>query len=335
MQNHFSQKIYISGFGISFSDILKQCKGWYNTVHDDNNTQLAMLKQNLSSERFLLFIDNCTSLIEPTAWNTLWGCLSCAKKGSKIILTFEDDYSYNYLRTFVNFGSVSKINIDAFSEEEYLSFFYEHAFGTVDPKDYPELAIMGAKIAWKMIGSIWGAKIIGELLRDNLVPQFWSNLLRDDILSSQFQNSKKPWPAIDTIVRLLPKRLHLSALSVEPEKPHNPFELKYRSYRDLIVVGSNLFRPHIKDGRNLGVEFVVTKSIFLSECTIIKASVPSFRIRIRWTILWCDMIRWKYLTILLTAHWYICVGYMVNFCIFNDIHSIVIILSLKVRFVTL
>ncbi|KAJ3687912.1 hypothetical protein LUZ61_017076 [Rhynchospora tenuis] len=192
VQNNFSLKMYIDPAFISYSktfefsfmmkEILEQYNNSYTTNYDDVNTMLVMLKQKLSSEKFLLVLDDLPGYVDPMAWNALWDCLRCGGQGSKVILISRTDH-YERYKNIVNPKGVMPVMVDGFSEDEYMLFFIEHAFGGVDPEDYPELAKLGREIATKMNGSIWGAKILGELLRDNLTVPFWSKFLQGDILS--------------------------------------------------------------------------------------------------------------------------------------------------------
>ncbi|KAJ4800985.1 Disease resistance protein RGA2 [Rhynchospora pubera] len=223
VQNHFSLKIYIGstlisyanirGFPIILEEILKQCNNTYTTNYDEN-TLLVMLKKNLSSERFLLVLDHVWD-VDCTVWNALWDCLRCGKLGSKVIFISSID-DYRSYKKIVNPEAVMPVMLDGFSEDEFMLFFKEHAFGGADPEDYPELEKMGKEIAKKMNGSLWGAMIFGELLRDNLNAPFWSNFLQGDFLSP-LARSKDIWPVMEAMYLLLPKSLQVSRLEMWTE----------------------------------------------------------------------------------------------------------------------
>lgn len=261
VQMHFSLKIYISstyiGCSRTLEGILEQCDSTCTTNFEDENTLLAMLKQNLSSERFLLIIDNVLC-VDSMFWSVFWNCLSCAKQGSKVIFVSHSTV-YNMYEKIINPQTQKPIVLNGFFEDEYMLFFEEHAFGSADPEDFPELAKLGWEIAKKMNGSIWGAKILGELLRDNLNTPFWSNFSRDSFLNSGFQ------PIMKTIFRLLPKRLELKVVWFDIHSRNH--ELK--SLRELMILDPDQSRIGIKQGKNNFMELSVTKHVFLNECTVI------------------------------------------------------------------
>ncbi|XP_078179569.1 putative disease resistance protein RGA3 [Carex rostrata] len=113
VQNHFSLKIYIPwpligyyGYPKIFTQILKGCNNTQITNYDEN-TLLAMLKQNLSSERLLLVMDEVWH-VDSKVWSTLLSCLTCGKQGSKIIL-ISSVIRYNKFKEIVKPGNVQPI----------------------------------------------------------------------------------------------------------------------------------------------------------------------------------------------------------------------------------
>ncbi|XP_078179217.1 disease resistance protein RGA2-like [Carex rostrata] len=277
VQKHFSLKMYISAPGVSypnnrglpniFEQILKRCNST-QIINYDENSLVAMLKQNLSSERLLLVMGSVFCM-ESTVWKALLSCLKCAKKGSKIIFT-SNLVVYNEYKELVNPGKVKPVMLDCFSENQYMLFFREHAFGSADPEDHPKLAKMGGEIAKKMNGSLWGAKIIGELLRDNLNAPFWSIFLRDGILSSQFLQTKGIFPVVKTISQLLPKPQQVECLTVTWGEESGVIRAcnGVKSFRELMVLGPKYCTPLSKEGKNYGVDFLVTKHFNLYEWCI-------------------------------------------------------------------
>ncbi|KAJ4786443.1 Disease resistance protein RGA2 [Rhynchospora pubera] len=280
---HFSLKIYIGsthnmlkkiqGFPVVLNEIIEQCHSTCTTNYDVN-TLLAMLKQNLRSERFLLVLDHVWD-VDCTLWNALWDCLTCGKQGSKVI--FIPHLSlYNEYNKIVSTGEVKPIELDGFCDDEYMVFFKEHAFGSADPEDYPELEKIGMKIVKKMNGSIWGAKILGELLRDNLNVPFWSNFLQAGLLSPQ-ASGKDIWPVIKTMSLLLSKSLKVIGLvrGTGPVEHHPSHEVK--TFRELMVLGHNYCTPVIKEGKYCVVELLVSEHVFPNRCEIFTAICQPLR----------------------------------------------------------
>ncbi|KAJ1695777.1 hypothetical protein LUZ63_012475 [Rhynchospora breviuscula] len=161
---------------------------------------IVLLKQRLSSERFLLVLDHIAD-VDPMVWNALFDCLRCGKEGSKVII-ISSIAAYERYKKIVNPGEVKSMALDDISNDEYIVFFLEHAFGGADPEDYPDLEKMGREIGKKMNGSIWAAKIIGEFLRDNLNAPFWSRFLQGGILSP-LERGKSIWHVAETMSQLL------------------------------------------------------------------------------------------------------------------------------------
>ncbi|KAJ1701464.1 hypothetical protein LUZ63_001243 [Rhynchospora breviuscula] len=229
VQDHFSLKSYIRiaqrdiNFGyccnLISKAIQKQHKLW-ETNYDDLGTLLAMLKQNLSKQRFLLVLDDVYN-VDPMVWNDLWECLNCGEKGSKVIFVsnifhYEMYYKDGHIGRYDNkiewtADAEMPVMIDGLSEDDHLAFFYEHALGGADPDDYPMLKEMGREMAKKMNGSIWPVTMLGEILRDNLNDQFWSKFLQALTESRvKFRATPKGFDiclAIDVMCRLLPGRL--------------------------------------------------------------------------------------------------------------------------------
>jgi NB-ARC domain/Rx N-terminal domain len=270
VQTHFSLKIYTCCRDFRIDIIVKRILQIYNKTNDsteyDNNTLLVMLKQYLSTERFLLILEDFTE-INCMVWNVLYDCLRCGKEGSKIIIT-------SCYRDIVILGTVKPIILNYFSKHEYWFFFKEHAFGNADPKDYPELAILGRELATKMNGSNWGAKILGELLRENLNARYWSHFLQDGIVRSKFTR-KDLRPIICTGLQKLPMRPKLIKWAVETtQKPSWSNRQKSKTFRELVVPCSyhTSTRPGDAWAQNR-VELFVTKKIVLSPCTLVIVEV--------------------------------------------------------------
>ncbi|KAJ3687909.1 hypothetical protein LUZ61_017073 [Rhynchospora tenuis] len=274
VQNHFSLKIYISSSTIAYHkdfphspliyiDILRECNSSFIVnYNDDENKLIAMLKQKLSYERFLLIMDNTWSM-ESVVWNSLLNCLRCGKQGSKVLF-ISHTHVYKEYEKIVYPQAMMPVMLDGFPEDEYLTFFNEHAFGGANPDEYPKLAKMGREIAKKMNGSIWGAKILGELLRDHLNAAFWSNFLRDGFLNHFATINKDIWPVIRTMCKLLPRsNLETRILQFGPRYPRD----EYKTFKELMVLGPDHCTPLIKNGKKFGVRMLVTEHVFLNRCT--------------------------------------------------------------------
>jgi NB-ARC domain len=292
VQSYFSLKMYIRygdmGFGQNnlFHETLKQCN-ITRIATNDENTLVAMVKQNLSSERFLLVIDDFL----PLSFNgtiTLWDCLRCGKAGSKVVVVSRPDYYHSHKLRLNTLGfRLKPMMLDDFSEDDYMLFFKEHAFGSADPEEYPELEKIGREIVTKMNGSLLGAKIFGELLRDNLPAQFWSNFLQKGLKNwEKFDLELEIFYIIEVLHRLLPKqlpdlkqlplkqlpgfRIEDLAWSCSMTTRKDTWDHKIKIFRELMVLGPDHCTPVNKDGHS-SFQFLFAKHVFLNECTVFVA----------------------------------------------------------------
>ncbi|KAJ4764109.1 NBS-LRR disease resistance protein [Rhynchospora pubera] len=233
-----------------------------------------MLKQKLSSVRFLLMIEHLwvvgSTYMDPMIWKALWDCLRCGKQGSKIILI-----SRMRLPCEIVNPDAAPIILDGFSDDEYTVFFNEHAFGGADPDDYPELAEIGREIAKKMNGSIWGAKILGELLRDNLNAQFWSNFMQNGFLSP-LAKSKNIGPVIKTICLLLPKALQVTGWIWGQRLGEDCPSVEVKTFREIMALGHNHYTPPIEERNKAEVQFLVKVHVFQNRYTVFNVTCKTF-----------------------------------------------------------
>ncbi|KAJ4772535.1 Disease resistance protein RGA2 [Rhynchospora pubera] len=294
VKNHFLKRIDISAGAIAYDkdwlnsptrmyiEILWQlnrsCRANYG---DDENKLIAMLKQELSCERFLLMMDDVYS-VDPMVWNSLWNCLRCGKQGSKVLLLGRIR-NYKQYEKIVNPQAVIPVILDGFPDDEYLTFFNEHAFGGANPNEYPKLAKMGREIAIKMNGSIWGAKILGELLRDYLTAEFWSYFLKDGVLSS-LAARKDVWSVIETMCKLLPKS-NLEVFILKLSYSTHPRD-EHTTFKELMLLDPDRCTPLIEKGENFGVQFLVTEHVFLNRCTVFTAGCGPPKLREAFSKLW-------------------------------------------------
>ncbi|KAJ4793001.1 Disease resistance protein RGA2 [Rhynchospora pubera] len=283
VQNHFPLKIYTCPSIISnddfddimstiFRDILEKCNSI--NISSDLNTLKVMLKQKLSSVRFLLMIEHLwvvgSTYMDPMVWKALWDCLRCGKQGSKVILI-----SRMRLPCEIVNPDAAPIILDGFSDDEYTMFFNEHAFGGADPDDYPELAEIGREIAKKMNGSIWGAKILGELLRDNLNAQFWSNFMQNGFMSP-LAKSKNIGPVIKTICLLLPKTLQVTGWIWGQRLGEDCPSVEVKTFREIMALGHNHYTPPIEERNKAEVQFLVKVHVFQNRYTVFKVTCKTF-----------------------------------------------------------
>nr|CAB3465809.1 unnamed protein product [Digitaria exilis] len=94
--------------------------------------------------------------------------LRCSE-GSKVIITTNN-------RRVATIGTVEPIILKALPFPEYWFFFKAHAFAGRDLEENCRLVAFDKAIARKLNGSLFGAKIVGGILRDHPVPNLWSKI---------------------------------------------------------------------------------------------------------------------------------------------------------------
>ncbi|KAJ1295975.1 hypothetical protein BS78_01G263600 [Paspalum vaginatum] len=91
-------------------------------------------------------------------------------KGSKVIII-------SRLEKLIRFGTVDPIRINSFSREEYSYLFKVLAFGSANPMDHPQLALVGKELATVFQGSLVMLNVYASVLRSNMNVQFWTRVL--------------------------------------------------------------------------------------------------------------------------------------------------------------
>ncbi|KAJ1256926.1 hypothetical protein BS78_08G102900 [Paspalum vaginatum] len=128
---------------------------------------------NFCGQKCLVVFEDVYMHRKPKLEELLQG-LRCCKEGSKVIITTNN-------RRVANIGTVEPVILTALCSAEYWFFFKAHAFAGADIEDNPRLISAGKELARKMKGSFFGAKIIGEVLRDHPDPKFWCKVLKSNI----------------------------------------------------------------------------------------------------------------------------------------------------------
>ncbi|XP_072950637.1 putative disease resistance protein RGA3 [Typha angustifolia] len=181
VRNHFSLTMWVcvsQSFDVAklTREILEQatCHHNYNDAENFNRLQL-ILREIVSSEIFLLVLDDVWNETEREIWDILKAPLCYGKEGSKILLTSRLEKVAKLM------GTMDPIKLEGLPEQEYLSFFKECAFGGAKPEEQPRLAAIGEKIAKKLKGSPLAAKTVGALLKGKLEDAHWESICKSDI----------------------------------------------------------------------------------------------------------------------------------------------------------
>ncbi|XP_072980010.1 putative disease resistance protein RGA1 [Typha angustifolia] len=182
VQSHFSLKMWVC-VSESF-DVIRLTREMldesgcepssYTGVTNFSRLQ-KILKEKLSSHKFLLVLDDVWNETEKEVWETIKAPLLHGKDGSKILLTSRLPNVSKLM------GTMDPIKLDGLPEDEYWSFFKEYAFGGANSEEHPRLVAIGKEIASKLKGSPLAAKTMGALLNDKLDVDYWESISKSKI----------------------------------------------------------------------------------------------------------------------------------------------------------
>ncbi|XP_073013672.1 disease resistance protein RGA2-like [Typha latifolia] len=180
VKSHFSLEVWVCvsnnfDLGRITREMLDQSYCSYSHIGVDNLDELQLiLKKKLSSEKFLLVLDNVWSETLRKVCDMVQACapLCHQNEGSKILLTSRQEEA----AIWTQIGE--PIKLKGLPIDEYLSFFSECAFGDANPVEHRSLAEIGQEIAFKLKGSPLAARTVGALLRDKLNEDHWERILK-------------------------------------------------------------------------------------------------------------------------------------------------------------
>ncbi|CAL4892435.1 unnamed protein product [Urochloa decumbens] len=138
------------------------------------NDPLEYIKKNRFCDKRCLMVFEDVDIHRKQILEEFLQSLRCSKEGSKVIITTNSQH-------VANIGTVEPIVLTALPCPEYWFFFKAHALAGRDIEDDPRLISAGKEIARKLNGSFFGAKMVGEVLRDHPDPKFWCKVLRSNI----------------------------------------------------------------------------------------------------------------------------------------------------------
>ncbi|XP_020098947.1 disease resistance protein RGA2-like [Ananas comosus] len=167
-----------------------------------------ILKQKLTSKRFLLMLDDVWNDDTMTEWEKLVAPLKFGQRGSKILLTTRMR-SVADMAAKVMKCKQESLNLNKLEESDYMLLFNKHAFLGVNPDDYKNLQPIGEHIARKLGGCPLAIKVMGGMLNSCMDYEYWKKILEEEDIM-KLQQGKD---GIMTILRLsydhLPTNLQL------------------------------------------------------------------------------------------------------------------------------
>ncbi|KAF2912513.1 hypothetical protein DAI22_10g016900 [Oryza sativa Japonica Group] len=92
-------------------------------------------------------------------------------RGSKVIII-------SRIGKLARFGTVKTVRLNSLSQEEYSYLFKMLAFGSIDEKDHPKMAMVANDLAVVLGGSLITANVVADLLRRNHDFQLWNSVLQ-------------------------------------------------------------------------------------------------------------------------------------------------------------
>ncbi|OAY83298.1 putative disease resistance protein RGA4 [Ananas comosus] len=155
-----------------------------------------ILKQKISSKRFLLMLDDVWNDDKTMEWEKLVAPLKLGQRGSKILLTTRMDSVADMVAKVMQCKRES-LNLNGLEERDYMSLFNKHAFLGMNPDDYKNLQPIGKQIAKKLGGCPLAIKVMGGLLNFSMDYDYWKRILKEDIM-----NLRQGKDCIMTVLRL-------------------------------------------------------------------------------------------------------------------------------------
>ncbi|KAJ1265386.1 hypothetical protein BS78_08G073100 [Paspalum vaginatum] len=173
-------------------------------VSTDNLNSLQTILSNIvDSKRFLLVLDDIWDDVlenDGQEWQRFCAPLSNALPESMILVTTRS------LRVADKVRTVDAFHLDGLKEDVFWEFFKVQAFGSDNLDKKPELENIGKSLIPKLKGSPLAAKTIGRLLRMNLNPEHWNNILNSELWELE-QEKTDILPALRLSYMYLPAHL--------------------------------------------------------------------------------------------------------------------------------
>ncbi|KAL6851969.1 hypothetical protein ACP4OV_020154 [Aristida adscensionis] len=185
---------------------------------------VELIKRNVHGKRFLMVFED-VSVHKQQMLKELLPSLGSGKKGSRIVFTTNN-------RRVTSLGTVEPIILKTLPCPEYWFFFKMHAFAAGrDVEENPKLMAVGKAIATKLNGSFFGAKMVGEMLRNHPNPTFWCKVLQSNIENLSLLGDGVGYIA-DLTQNLLPDHVKMCQVTISKD----PFtdQMEMASFQDLV-----------------------------------------------------------------------------------------------------
>ncbi|KAJ1685641.1 hypothetical protein LUZ63_017031 [Rhynchospora breviuscula] len=204
-KRHFSLAMWVQvPKQFDMAMVAKSISGYLHCNYDnDDSLTLARLQQiikdKLSSHRFLLVLDDVPEEGNKLLQATVMDCVRSGKEGSKVLITTRSEKaakSWDTVRSIVTMSPLASTNC---SESFYLSAFPEYSRRL----QHPELVTIGKRIVGKLKGHPLSACLLGRALRDNLHKECWNDVLHSEL----WETTNNLPPSLNLSYHLLPDHL--------------------------------------------------------------------------------------------------------------------------------
>ncbi|GMN29544.1 hypothetical protein TIFTF001_002476 [Ficus carica] len=190
VKGHFDIKVWVSVSDVF--DVFKVTKTLYekalfqsSVIVDDFDSEdfydaedlrhlQVKLKKALENKRFLFVLDDIWNENYDN-WDALKSPFESGAPGSKIVTTTRSEIAA------FRMSNVPSYHLQMISSEDCWLLFVKHAFNNIDSRLHPVLEKIGKRIVKKCNCLPLAVKSLGGLLRSELNPKKWENILKSDI----------------------------------------------------------------------------------------------------------------------------------------------------------
>ncbi|KAJ3698106.1 hypothetical protein LUZ61_001811 [Rhynchospora tenuis] len=191
---------------ILYKMVEDECKG--NIIFKENLDLLQeAVRKKITSQRFLLVLDDVWDDENHEAWNNLIAPLRNGKSGSKILVATRVGSVAIMVQNVMKDSIHKYCHLKSLEYEDFIPLLNRYAFAGVNLNDYRDLQLVGQQIAKKLGGIPLLGKIVGGQLNSFLDYDYWVRVLDSDVMDLQ-EGDKKVFEVLKLSYQNLPTKLH-------------------------------------------------------------------------------------------------------------------------------
>ncbi|KAJ1697676.1 hypothetical protein LUZ63_006188 [Rhynchospora breviuscula] len=195
-----------SSLKILYKMVEDECKG--NPIFKENLDLLQeAVRKKITSQRFLLVLDDVWDDENHEAWNNLIAPLQYGKSGSKILVATRVGSVAIMVQNVMGDSIHKYCHLKSLDYEDFIPLLNRFAFAGVNINDYRDLQLVGEQIAKKLGGIPLLGKIVGGQLNSFLDYDYWVRVLDSDAMDLQ-EGDKKVFEVLKLSYQNLPTKLH-------------------------------------------------------------------------------------------------------------------------------